>query len=83
HPAVTCAIPATSKVSHLIDNLQAGVGPQDCTNLMNICRVLMAPPIKLVFKAQHIPGTVARKSAGQYLASHNRQTPRQVPDGHG
>jgi aryl-alcohol dehydrogenase-like predicted oxidoreductase len=27
HPAVTCAIPATSKVSHLIDNLQAGVGP--------------------------------------------------------
>ena len=27
HPSVTCAIPATSKVSHLIDNLQAGVGP--------------------------------------------------------
>jgi diketogulonate reductase-like aldo/keto reductase len=27
HPAVTCAIPATSKVGHLIDNLQAGVGP--------------------------------------------------------
>jgi len=27
HPAVTCAIPATSKVSHLIDNLQAGAGP--------------------------------------------------------
>lgn len=26
HPAVTCAIPATSKSSHLIDNLQAGVG---------------------------------------------------------
>jgi aryl-alcohol dehydrogenase-like predicted oxidoreductase len=27
HPAVTCAIPATSKVAHLIDNMQAGVGP--------------------------------------------------------
>ncbi|HEX9811912.1 MAG TPA: aldo/keto reductase [Burkholderiales bacterium] len=27
HPAVTCAIPATSKVSHLVDNMQAGVGP--------------------------------------------------------
>jgi len=27
HPAVTCAIPATSKVSHLIDNMQAGSGP--------------------------------------------------------
>jgi len=27
HPAVTCAIPATSKVSHLIDNMQAGAGP--------------------------------------------------------
>ncbi|MDH3443876.1 MAG: aldo/keto reductase [Deltaproteobacteria bacterium] len=26
HPAVTCAIPATSKVRHLIDNMQAGVG---------------------------------------------------------
>jgi aryl-alcohol dehydrogenase-like predicted oxidoreductase len=26
HPAVTCAIPATSKTAHLIDNLQAGVG---------------------------------------------------------
>jgi diketogulonate reductase-like aldo/keto reductase len=26
HPAVTCAIPATSKVAHLIDNMQAGVG---------------------------------------------------------
>ena len=26
HPAVTCAIPATSKVQHLIDNMQAGVG---------------------------------------------------------
>ena len=27
HPAVTCAIPATSKVQHLIDNMQAGFGP--------------------------------------------------------
>jgi diketogulonate reductase-like aldo/keto reductase len=26
HPAVTCAIPATSKVEHLIDNMQAGMG---------------------------------------------------------
>ena len=27
HPAVTCAIPATSKVAHLRDNMQAGYGP--------------------------------------------------------
>ena len=27
HPAVTCAIPATSNVKHLVDNMQAGVGP--------------------------------------------------------
>jgi diketogulonate reductase-like aldo/keto reductase len=27
HPAVTCALPATSKVQHLIDNMQAGLGP--------------------------------------------------------
>ena len=26
HPAVTCAIPATSKVEHLVDNMQAGRG---------------------------------------------------------
>jgi aryl-alcohol dehydrogenase-like predicted oxidoreductase len=26
HPAVTCAIPATSKVQHLADNMQAGMG---------------------------------------------------------
>jgi aryl-alcohol dehydrogenase-like predicted oxidoreductase len=26
HPAVTCAIPATSKVQYLIDNMQAGMG---------------------------------------------------------
>ena len=26
HPAVTCAIPATSKVQHLADNMQAGLG---------------------------------------------------------
>jgi len=27
HPAVTCAIPGTSKVRHLMDNLQAGLEP--------------------------------------------------------
>jgi aryl-alcohol dehydrogenase-like predicted oxidoreductase len=27
HPAVTCAIPATSKTAHLIDNMQAGLEP--------------------------------------------------------
>jgi aryl-alcohol dehydrogenase-like predicted oxidoreductase len=27
HPAVTCAIPATSKVEHLADNMQAGLPP--------------------------------------------------------
>jgi len=27
HPAVTCAIPATNKVGHLIDNMQAGASP--------------------------------------------------------
>ena len=27
HPAVTCAIPGTSKAEHLLDNLQAGTGP--------------------------------------------------------
>lgn len=27
HPALTCAIPATSRVAHLRDNLQAGHGP--------------------------------------------------------
>lgn len=26
HPAVTCAIPATSKAKHLVDNMQAGYG---------------------------------------------------------
>jgi predicted aldo/keto reductase-like oxidoreductase len=26
HPAVTCAIPATSKVKHMKDNMQAGIG---------------------------------------------------------
>lgn len=26
HPAVTCPIPATSKVKHLVDNMQAGIG---------------------------------------------------------
>lgn len=27
HPAITCAIPATSQVAHLRENMQAGVGP--------------------------------------------------------
>ncbi|MGH7815905.1 MAG: aldo/keto reductase, partial [Candidatus Binatia bacterium] len=27
HAAVTCAIPATGKLAHLIDNMQAGFGP--------------------------------------------------------
>jgi diketogulonate reductase-like aldo/keto reductase len=27
HPAVTCAIPATSKIEHLVDNMHAGMGP--------------------------------------------------------
>ena len=27
HPAVTCAIPATSELAHLRDNLGAGTGP--------------------------------------------------------
>jgi diketogulonate reductase-like aldo/keto reductase len=27
HPAVTCAIPATSKPEHLVDNMTAGTGP--------------------------------------------------------
>ena len=27
HPVVTCAIPATSKVEHLVDNMQAGLAP--------------------------------------------------------
>jgi aryl-alcohol dehydrogenase-like predicted oxidoreductase len=27
HPAVTCAIPATSKAQHLVDNMQAGMAP--------------------------------------------------------
>lgn len=33
HPAVTCAIPATSKVSHLIDNMQAGASPLPDTRM--------------------------------------------------
>jgi diketogulonate reductase-like aldo/keto reductase len=28
HPAVTCAIPATSNPRHVIDNMAAGLGPQ-------------------------------------------------------
>ena len=35
HPAVTCPIPATSKVHHLVDNMRAGVGrlPDEATRL--------------------------------------------------
>ncbi len=33
HPAVTCAIPGTSKVRHLLDNLQAGFGPLPDTGM--------------------------------------------------
>jgi len=33
HPAVTCVIPATSRLEHLVDNMTAGVGslPDDAT----------------------------------------------------
>ncbi|NNF66425.1 MAG: aldo/keto reductase, partial [Gammaproteobacteria bacterium] len=27
HPAVSCAIPATSRVDHMIENMAAGYGP--------------------------------------------------------
>jgi len=27
HPAITCAIPATSSPDHLLDNMQAAFGP--------------------------------------------------------
>jgi diketogulonate reductase-like aldo/keto reductase len=27
HPAVTCVIPATSRIAHLVDNMKAGTGP--------------------------------------------------------
>jgi aryl-alcohol dehydrogenase-like predicted oxidoreductase len=27
HPAITCAIPATSKVAHVVENLSAAAGP--------------------------------------------------------
>src|SRR5262249_46350602 len=27
HPAVTCAIPGTSRAGHVVDNLHAGTGP--------------------------------------------------------
>lgn len=27
HPAVTCVIPATSRLTHLVDNMKAGLGP--------------------------------------------------------
>ena len=33
HPAVTCVIPATSKINHLIDNMGAGVGPLPDTTM--------------------------------------------------
>ena len=42
HPAVTCAIPATSKPKHLLDNMQAGLGRLPDTAL----RVRMAQYIQ-------------------------------------
>lgn len=33
HPAVTCAIPATSKVAHLADNMRAGLAPMPDTRM--------------------------------------------------
>jgi aryl-alcohol dehydrogenase-like predicted oxidoreductase len=43
HPAVTCAIPATSKVEHLADNMQAAVGPlPDATARERMARYVAA-----------------------------------------
>lgn len=43
HPAVTCAIPATSKVRHLLDNMQAGLGPlPDATTRERMARYVAA-----------------------------------------
>jgi len=42
HPAVTCAIPATSKPRHMIDNLGAGFGEMPDTAM----RKLMADYMK-------------------------------------
>ncbi|PLW83687.1 aldo/keto reductase [Kineobactrum sediminis] len=40
HPAVTCLIPATSKVSHMRDNMQANTGPvPDTTQRAEMLRV--------------------------------------------
>jgi diketogulonate reductase-like aldo/keto reductase len=41
HPAVTCAIPATSKAQHLVDNMQASVGPlPDATTRARMARLV-------------------------------------------
>jgi aryl-alcohol dehydrogenase-like predicted oxidoreductase len=41
HPAVTCAIPATSKVEHLVDNMQAGLEPfPDATTRERMARYI-------------------------------------------
>jgi aryl-alcohol dehydrogenase-like predicted oxidoreductase len=44
HPAVTCVIPATSKIEHLLDNMQAGVGPlPDAATRERMARYVMEP----------------------------------------
>lgn len=42
HPAVTCVIPATSKIAHLTDNMQAGLGSlPDATMRERMARYVM------------------------------------------
>ena len=44
HPAVTCAIPATSRVQHLVDNMQAGAGRLPEGELRERLAALVATP---------------------------------------
>ncbi len=45
HPAVTCLIPATSKVTHMQDNMRANVGPvPDSRQRQEMLRVFEALP---------------------------------------
>jgi diketogulonate reductase-like aldo/keto reductase len=44
HPAVTCAIPATSRVQHLVDNMQAGGGRLPEEALRERLAALIATP---------------------------------------
>jgi diketogulonate reductase-like aldo/keto reductase len=45
HPAVTCVIPATSKLHHMQDNMQANVGPMpDAAQRKEMLRVFAALP---------------------------------------